>query len=481
MSISQSLANAVSGLNASSRMAEIASANLANALTPGYGRRQVNLQALSIGGNGAGVLVSGIDRIQDRGILAERRLSDAQLGGRQTAAGAAARLETLIGGPDDAGGLTGRIAALEAALYASASNPASEQRLTEVVWSLGDLASALNEDAAGLRTERQRADREIGQQVETLNAALKQVETLNIDIGRARGAGVDPSGLIDQRQQAIDRISGIVPVREMDRGNGQVALFTTAGEALVDGRAAAFAFTQTSVIMPQMSLGAGSLAGISRDGVPLAANGFGRLKGGTLEAAFTLRDTTLPAAEASLDALAEDLIARFQDGATDPTLAPGDAGLFTDGGAAFGGPGNTGLAGRIAVNAAVDPARGGLLSRLRDGVSAGAAGPVGDAAQLNRWIDGLSAQRTLPGGTTTGGAADHASRFASQIGGARIGAEDAQAFATARWSGLREAELAGGVDSDQEMQMLLRIEQSYAANARVIQTIQSMIQRLMEI
>jgi len=54
-------------------------------------------------------------------------------------------------------------------------------------------------------------------------------------------------------------------------------------------------------------------------------------------------------------------------------------------------------------------------------------------------------------------------------------------FASARYGVLREAELADGVDSDHEMQMLLRIEQAYAANARVMQTVQSMIQTLMEI
>jgi len=46
---------------------------------------------------------------------------------------------------------------------------------------------------------------------------------------------------------------------------------------------------------------------------------------------------------------------------------------------------------------------------------------------------------------------------------------------------LTEAEAAGGVDSDYEMQMLLRVEQAYAANARVIQAVETMMQRLMEI
>ncbi len=477
MSISQSLANAVSGMNASSRMAKITASNLANALTPGYGRRQVNLTS----GGGPGIVFVGIERIQDRGIVAERRLSDAQLGQRQTSAEAAARLETLLGAPGDESGVGGRIAALEASLYAAGSTPSSDQRLTTVVRSLNDVAQAFNDDAAGLRAERQIADKSIAAQVDTLNTALKQVEILNVDIGRAMGAGVDPSGLIDQRQRAIDRISGIVPVRELDRSNGQVALFTTSGGALIDGKAAEFGFDQTNVIMPHMSLGGGMLSGITRDGVPLASDGFGKLKGGTIEAAFTLRDTTLPDAEQTLDALAEDMIGRFQNATTDPSLGGADAGLFTDGGNPFTGPAIAGLAGRIAVNAAVDPTKSGDLSRLRDGVSATTAGPVGNSAQIDRWIDALSEARPLSIGGGASGAAELAGRFASGAGAARIAAEDAQAFASARWTSIKEAELAGGVDTDVELQSLLRIEQSYAANARVIQTIQSMMQRLMEI
>ena len=44
-----------------------------------------------------------------------------------------------------------------------------------------------------------------------------------------------------------------------------------------------------------------------------------------------------------------------------------------------------------------------------------------------------------------------------------------------------EAELSLGVDSDEEMQLLLQIEQSYAANAKVIQTVEGLYRTLMEI
>ncbi len=46
---------------------------------------------------------------------------------------------------------------------------------------------------------------------------------------------------------------------------------------------------------------------------------------------------------------------------------------------------------------------------------------------------------------------------------------------------LKDSELALGVDSDQEMQDLLKIETAYAANARVIQTLEAMLREILEI
>ncbi|HBS34332.1 MAG TPA: flagellar hook-associated protein FlgK, partial [Parvularcula sp.] len=66
-----------------------------------------------------------------------------------------------------------------------------------------------------------------------------------------------------------------------------------------------------------------------------------------------------------LDAFAADLIDRFAAPGLDPTAAPGAPGLFTDAGAARADPFVAGLAGRLRLNAAVDPDQGGEPYRLR--------------------------------------------------------------------------------------------------------------------
>ncbi|MBM1220531.1 flagellar hook-associated protein FlgK [Ponticoccus sp. SC2-23] len=479
MSISHSLANALTGLTASARMAEVVSSNLSNVMTDGYGRRVVDLSAQQLGGRGAGVQIDGISRIIDRGVLAERRLAEAGMGFTSTHSGALSRLEAAIGMIDDAASLAGRVAALEAALTSSAVNPSNTLQLEEVLYRLQDLARAFNDDQSAISDLREEADAGIARDVDTLNTALARIETLNTDIVAARSRGADASGLMDQRQAVIDTIATIVPVREVERGNGRIALMTTGGELLIDGQAPEFGFVRSATITPGMTLSGGALSGLTRNGVPFDyAN---NLDGGTLGAAFRIRDETMPAAQAQLDSMARDLIERFQDPAFDPTIGGGLAGLFTDSGAAFDPADELGVAGRIAVNSAVDPENGGDLTRLRDGVGAVSPGPVGDAGQLNSWIAALTDPRILSIGGSALGVAEHAAEFATSIAMDRVRSEDSAAFAAGRYNAAREAELASGVDTDQELQLLLQIEQAYAANAKVIETADAMIRRLMEL
>lgn len=482
MSISHSLSNALSGLTAASRMAEVVSSNLANALTDGYGRRSLNLSAATIGGRGAGVNIDGVTRMVDRGILADRRLADASLSSHMQTSAFMSRLEDLIGTAGAPDSLANRVTAAEQALIDASASPSSDSHLQSVVDRFNQLAGSLNAASDGIQGLRQDADKTISQQVETLNASLRQVAQLNADITMSYNTGNDPSALMDQRQQVVDKIAEIVPIREVDRQGGQVALMTTSGEALIDGPPKQFGFAASNFITAEMTLDSGGLSGLTLDGAPFApADGVGRLAGGSLGAAFAMRDQTLTDAQAGLDAMARDLVERFQDPAVDPTLAPGDAGLLTDNGAAFDVVNTIGLAGRIQINVAVDPAQGGALSKIRDGVGALAAGPVGNSQQITAWSDALAEMRNSSLGGQTASASGHAANLMSHIGNARLAAESELSFATGRWDTLRQAELSNGVDSDHELQMLMQIEQAYAANAKLVQTVESMIQTLMEL
>ena len=133
MSITASLSNALTGLAAASRSAQVVSSNVSNALTEGYARRQVELSPRYIDGTGAGVQVDGITRIVDETLLRERRLAAASSGSATVANEFNTTVLSLVGSPEEAGSLTAQVANFEAALLEAASRPDSEARLTNVL------------------------------------------------------------------------------------------------------------------------------------------------------------------------------------------------------------------------------------------------------------------------------------------------------------------------------------------------------------
>lgn len=482
MTISGALSNAMSGLRAASRGAEVVSSNISNALTPGYARRILSLSTQSTGGVG-GVQINGILRIVDAGLASDRRIAEAEQVNANSRAQFYTRFQNLIGTPDDPASLSARLAGFESSLISAASRPDAPERLTTSVGAARDLAASIREASAGVQAARGQADQNIAGMVDELNLALEQVATLNAQITSLQVQGGSIASLQDQRQQVVDRIAALVPVREVPRDNGQIALYSTGGAVLIDGTAAVIGFEPVNLVTSYMSLADDTLSGLTINGQSVRTDGArGALRGGALGGQFAVRDEHGVAAQAQLDTLARDLIERFEDPAVDPTLTAGDAGLFTDNGAALDPLDQLGLASRLSLNAAVDPQQGGEAWRLRDGINAATQGNVGDATLLQNLSQALNDPRPVAGGGFGGqafGAMSLAATLASDIGVERTSAEQVLSFATSRLTELTERQLADGVDSDAEIQRLMLVEQAYAANARVIETVDEMMQTLL--
>lgn len=487
MSLSSALSNALSGLNVSSREAELVANNVANAQTPGFTRRVADLAANQIGGQGDGARVAGVVLAEDPAAISGRRRSDAELGARNVDLDIATRLGTALGVPGNGTALADLAGDFENSLIAAANDPASDQRLLSLANGAKRYANAI----AGLSTETQRlrvdADAEIASQVAQVNQSLQAIDRLNREIQMVSVGGGDASALIDTRKSLIDQVSSVLPLRTSQRANGEVALFTTNGATLLDGNPAEIGFDASRTITQDMTLASGALSGLTLNGRAVTVGepqATGLMDGGSLGALFQQRDGVLPAFSEKLDALASDLLTRFQDQAVDPTLNAGDPGLFTDSGTAFDPVNQAGIAGRLVLNAAVEPASGELW-RLRDGLNAAAQGPIGDATLLATLADTATALRAPDPAlriSGSGGIAAFAAGLTGAISSAQQQAEIDASYTASVNQGLRDTELsASGVNTDTEMQRLLQIEQAYAANARVISAVDEMIRRLMEI
>ncbi|WP_375550995.1 flagellar hook-associated protein FlgK [Rhodophyticola porphyridii] len=485
MSISTALSNALSGLTATSRAAQIVSSNVANASTDGYGVRRLVTSAAVLGGQGTGVRIVGVDRQVDTVLISARRDADASLGQAATQADFTRRIEAAIGSPDDPFSLTAHIANFEASLINAANRPESQTRLAGVLDTAERLAGKLNTLSETVQSARLDADKGIVRDVAYLNSTLADIHEINIEIRRNQGAGRDSSALFDQQQALIDGLAPLIPVREMRDNTGQVSLYSADGLTLLDGRPATFGFDGATVMAADLTLANAGLSGLSLNGRPVEMSGsFPALQGGGLAARFRVRDDLAITAQAQLDAVARDLASRMDDPALDPTVASGDPGLFTDAGNLVVAANEIGLSGRLRVNAQVDPARGGAVWRLRDGLGATVEGPAGQAGLLQDMLTALQAVTPTQSGGFSGAGRSLgtlAADFLSMAGLARQSAENDEVFATSRHGTLREAELSTGVDTDREMQELLLIEQAYAANARIVQTVEELLDQLLRI
>tara|TARA_B110000908_G_scaffold165617_1_gene215380 strand:- start:233 stop:1687 length:1455 start_codon:yes stop_codon:yes gene_type:complete len=484
MTISSALNNAMTGLRAAGRATQVVSSNLSNALTEGYGTRSLGLSSQSIGGLG-GVRIDGIMRNVDPVLVSDRQMASAAYANQQTTQDFMTALDRLFGTPDQAGSLTQQISAFESSLITAASRPDAPDRLAAAVNSARDLATTLNRASSGIQEQRTRADQSIGDQVTRLNAALSELQTLNGKISKAQVKGADDASFRDYRQKLVDEISALVPVKTVARSNGAIALFTSGGSVLIDGKAAEIGFYSVNLVGAGMSLTSGSLSGLMVNGIDVRTGpDNGALRGGSLSAQFEIRDQMAPHAQEQLDAVARDLIERFETLAPTSPVGSPLPGLFTDNGSRFDKLDEVGFAGRLEINKLVDPNRGGDTWKLRDGLTATTPGEVGSSTILQSLGDVMSSVRQPASGdfgTGSLSAVNLSSSMISMFANDRMNNELHLSFASVQLDVLTQQELANGVDSDAELQRLILIEQAYAANARMIQTVDEMMQTLLRI
>ena len=166
MSISTSLSNALSGLTAAARQTEVISSNISNALTPGYGRRRLELSADSLAGRGAGVRIDGVTRTIDRFLLADRRIADAAAADSGMRTNFLDSIEKAIGAPGESGSLSSLLSALDVSFVQAASRPDSQARLQQVVTAGNALAAKLNALSDTIQQARMAADDDILRQID---------------------------------------------------------------------------------------------------------------------------------------------------------------------------------------------------------------------------------------------------------------------------------------------------------------------------
>ena len=222
------------------------------------------------------------------------------------------------------------------------------------------------------------------------------------------------------------------------------------------------------------------------------------MRAGRLEGLAAVRDEHAATFQKQLDEIARGLIEAFaeQDQSAIPALADA-AGLFTyAGGPAVppAGTAITGLAGQIVVNANVDPAQGGDVQLLRDGAISNpgnaayvynSTGAAGFSDRLQQLVDGLSQNRTFDataGALTDTSVTGFASSSVSWLEETRRTADNDASYQSAvRDRASQALSQKTGVNVDEELSMLLELERSYEASARLMSAIDAMYAALLNV
>jgi len=489
MTLSSALSNAYSGLVSTSLRANVASSNISNANTPGYVKRNVLSQEAVLGGTGSGVLSNNVERNQDLNLSRARRDADATAGKSSQVSASYTTLNRELGAPGADFGLFSSLETLESAFKDLSATPESVSLQNAVVSAASETTSQFNLLGETAQTMREAADKNISSEVETVNRALYALQNINGNIGGIKPNSNETAAIEDERQRLIDQISSIIPIKDIPRGNGQVDIMTEDGVFLLAGNVSEVSFQPANSIpntvrYPEIS-GVPSGLFVGTQDITPGSGKSQALSNGSLAGHFAVRDKIVPEFLDGLDALAGDLITRFSDDSLDTTKAAGAPGIFTDAGNAFDPLLPRGAADRISLNAAIDVTQGGDISKIRDGLGSTTAGDVGDNSIINGLLSALTSSQSAPGGSGLSGSytvSGLAAGFSSLIGENTLRNDAINTGATARQTTLQDAELEkSGVDTDQELQSLLLIEQSYAANARVIQTVSDMMDRLLAI
>lgn len=313
MSLDIARSIAFSGLSSTSVQISVTSSNISNADTTGYTKKTANQSSSVTNGVGTGVTVTGITSTVDKLLLKSLVSADSDLGSADTTNTYLTSLEKLYGSTSSTDStstgtsLANSIATLESALSSLASTPSSASLQSNVVSSLDDVTSQLRETSSGIQKLRSNADQDISSSIDDVNTDLQNIADLNAEIKQTAAAGQSTADLEDQRNTALQDVASKMNVSYYTASNGDLQIYTTTGQALVDSSAHKISYTAAANVSSSTTYTAGSsssgFSAIAVNGVDITS----QITGGDIGALITLRDKTLPAAQSQLDQLATQL------------------------------------------------------------------------------------------------------------------------------------------------------------------------------
>jgi flagellar hook-associated protein 1 FlgK len=419
--------------------------NAANVNTPGYSREVPILQEKSpvTVGNltfGTGVSLAKLESVRDPILQLSIQQETAQQGALNSFTSALSQAQGLFtAGASDIGS---QISNLFSSISQLSTNPSSIALRQGVLTAASNLTSTFNNTATNLSAQRSNLDLNVVQSVQQVNTLTKQIAGLNGQITTLQNLGQEAGTFIDQRDVLINQLSGLIDVSEIKSDSG-ITLTTSNGTALVAG-------TQSFSLASQP--GGSGVQHIFSQGNDITAT----LNSGALGGLIDVRDQKLSALLSSLDTLASGMATALNSANAAGFDLNGNAG-----GTLFTPVVGAGSAANIRV-AITDPS---LIAASSDG----SAGSNGNLANLSA----VQSQAIISGTTPT-------TYYSNIVFG--VGNDVSNGTAELKSSQMVLQQLQdqrgsiSGVSLDEEAANMTRYQQAYDAAARIVTTVNQMLE-----
>jgi flagellar hook-associated protein 1 FlgK len=484
MSLSVAYNTARSSLLASQSQMATVSRNITGASDPSYSRK---IAALVTQGGAARVVTL---RASDTALLSKMLETTSDAATQKALLEGLEKLSQTVGDTELDASLAARIGALDNALKQYANAPENQQYARAFVTAANEMALGLNRATAAVQAVRLEADGKIADSVARINDILAKFEKVNREVVSGTALGADVTDALDVRDGLIAELSEEIGVTVVPRAGNDIALYTDSGVPLFDKTPRTVKFDRTTVYAPNTIGKAVTIDGIQVTG----AGALMPLNSGNLVGLMVVRDEVAVTYQRQLDELARGLIEAFAEEHQSDPSQPDQAGVFTDAGAVAIPTMTTslGLAGRIEVTDEIDPAKSatGKFENIRDGGINGAAyrynsnpdntsfssrlyGLLGEMAKDRPFASdlGLGNEVTLR---------EFALGSASWVESSRQSADQSLDYQNTLLGHASEAlSNATDVNVDDETALMLQLEKSYSASAKLISVIDQMLKILL--
>lgn len=319
------LSSALSGLNAAQSQLSVIAGNVSNAGTAGYTRKILPQETATVLGQTSGVLTDPVTRDVNLELEGEFWTQQSSVSALNTQVSYLGQIQSFNGSSDSESNIGAQITDLSDAFTSLANDPSNANLQTSVVTAAQGVTSKLNSFSTLITTMRNQTQDDIASTVTDINDKLQEIAKLNSQIKFNQAAGQTTAALEDNRDQLVSGLSQDVGVSYFIRSDGVMVVQTSQGVQLADTTAQNVSFSKTQLSATSAypgTAGAITVSPISSSSqtIDITQSNLG----GQLGALVSLRDTTLPQQQASLDELSEQLATRFdQQGLTLFTNAAG--------------------------------------------------------------------------------------------------------------------------------------------------------------